>query len=219
MPCKKTEIIAKESWSYLAIVAVLFIFFSFTDCNFISFVFVIIFLFIAYIFRNPERIPNEFDNLSILAPMDGKILHIGKVFENRYLKKEMLKISIENKIYNVSFQRNPLDLEIQKVIHTKGLNINIKSQKAKLLNEKIDTIALHNNQKILITTFVSSCARNIKIICNNFKKVRKGGRYLIVTNGKIELYLPLNCRIKVTEGYQVKAGESILGYFVNDQQK
>ncbi len=217
MNCRKTEIIVKEGWKYLGFFSILFLFFFLAESVIFSLIFLLAILLTAFVFRNPERIPYEFDELSFLSPIDGKVDYIGKVFEGIYFKKEMLLISVKSSLFDVSVQRNPLDLNIKKIHYTHGLNLDIKSSKAKLLNEKIDVIASSFEKDILITSIVGKCAKKIYTICDNFKKVKKGDRYLLLIDGKVELYLPLECRVKVVFGEKVKAGESILGYFLNEK--
>ncbi len=219
MVCRKTEIIAKEGWRYIAVFVVLFLFFTLSGCTLFALFFAFLAIFFAYIFRNPERVPDEFDEMSILAPIDGKVSYIGKVFEKEHLKKEMLKVSIDSSICDVSLQRNPFDMSIKKVLYTHGLSLDVKSDKSKTLNERVEILSECEKGEVLIVSLVGKCSRKIHTICDNFKKVRKGDRYLLLTSGRVELFLPLECRIKVAEGEKVKAGESILGYFLNDEQK
>lgn len=213
MICRKTEIIVKEGWKYLGFLSVLFVLSLFTDFVFLELILFFFMVVIIIVFRNPERIPQEIDKLSCLSPIDGRIDYIGKVFEDRYFEKDMLLVSIRSSICDVSIQRNPFDLDIKKVYYKHGLNIDIKSPKAKLLNEQIDIIGSSFKGDILIRSIIGRCAKRIYTICDNLSSVKKGDRYLIMTEGKVELYLPLDCRIRVVFGEKVKAGESILGYF------
>jgi len=41
----------------------------------------------------------------------------------------------------------------------------------------------------------------------------QGGRYGVMLNGVTTLYLPLNFRLNVNVGNQVKASETLVGYF------
>ncbi len=215
MLCRKTEIIAKEGWGYIAFLTVLFIISLFLDASFIAFILFVGIIFIAAVFRNPERIPYEMDELSIFAPIDGKVTFIGKVNEKKYFKKEMLLISIKSSLCDVTILRNPLDLEVDKVNIVHGLNIDVKNEKAKLLNERVEIVANSPKGNVLLRVILGKCGRKIYRFCENFKKLRKGDRYLFLNEGLVELYLPLECRIKVAEGEKVKALESVLGYFLD----
>ncbi|NPA73815.1 MAG: hypothetical protein GXO12_03815 [Epsilonproteobacteria bacterium] len=217
MVCRKTEIIAREGWAYIAVFALLFCLTLFLGFSFLSVVFAILTLLFAYMFRNPERVPDEYDDMSILSPIDGRVKFIGKVFEDKYYNKEMLKISIVNSLMDLSIQRNPFDMSIEKSLYIHGLNIDVDSKKADLLNERVEVRATFENRDILIKTVLGKCARNIYKVCPNFKKVRQGDRYLIVLNGKVELFLPLECRLNISENEKVKGGESIIGYFMHDK--
>ena len=215
MLCRKTEIIAKEGWGYIGFLTFIFLVSLFLDIPLISFLLFLATIFVAAIFRNPERIPYENDEFSIYAPIDGKVAYIGKVKENRYFHKEMLLISIKSSLCDVSMLRNPLDLNIDKVSTIHGLNTDTKDEKAKLLNERVEIIANLSQGDILLKVILGRCGRKIYRFCENFKTVRKGDRYLFLSEGLIELYLPLECRIKVVEGEKVKAVESVLGYFLD----
>ena len=215
MLCRKTEIIAKEGWGYIGFLTFIFLISLFLDVPFFSFLLFCATVFTAAIFRNPERIPYELDELSIFAPIDGKVTYIGKVNEKKYFKKEMLLISIKSSLCDVTMLRNPLDLDIDKVNVIHGLNIDVKNEKAKLLNERVDIVANSPKGNVLLRVILGKCGRKIYRFCENFKKLRKGDRYLFLNEGLIELYLPLECRIKVAEGEKVKALESVLGYFLD----
>ncbi len=216
MLCRKTEIIAKEGWGYIGFLTFIFLISLFLDIPFLSFLLFCATVFVTFIFRNPERIPYELDELSIFAPIDGKVTYIGKVNEKKYFKKEMLLISIKSSLCDVTMLRNPLDLDIDKVNVIHGLNIDVKNEKAKLLNERVEIVANSYKGNVLLRVILGKCGRKIYRFCENFKKLRKGDRYLFLNEGLIELYLPLECRIKVAEGEKVKALESVLGYFLSE---
>jgi phosphatidylserine decarboxylase len=48
--------------------------------------------FVMWFFRNPER--NILDQVDNVAPVDGKVVMIKKVFEGEVLQQESLQISI-----------------------------------------------------------------------------------------------------------------------------
>jgi len=219
MICRKTEIIAKEGWGYIGFLTFLFLVSLFLDTPLLSFLLFFVTVFVTAIFRNPERIPYEMDELSIFSPIDGKVTYIGKVNEKKYFKKEMLLISIKSSLCDVSILRNPLDLDIDKVNVIHGLNVDVKNEKAKLLNERVEIVANSSKGNVLLKVILGKCGRKIYRFCENFKKLRKADRYLFLNEGLVELYLPLECRIKVVEGEKVKAVESVLGYFLNEKSR
>ena len=219
MLCRKTEIVAKEGWGYIGFLTCVFIISLFFNTPFISLLLFIAIIFIAIIFRNPERIPYEDDEFSIFAPIDGKVIYIGKIAEKRYFHKDMLLIRIKSSLCDVSILRNPIDLDIKKINSIHGLNIDTNDEKAKFLNERVEIVANSFMGDILIKAILGKYGRRIYRFCENYKKVRKGDRYLFLSEGVIELYLPLNCRIKVVEGEKVKAVESVLGYFLEEKAK
>jgi phosphatidylserine decarboxylase len=217
MLCRKTEIIAKEGWGYIGLLIFLFILSLLFDLTFLSFLLFSAIIFVSFIFRNPERIPYEIDEFSIFSPIDGKIVYIGKVKEDKYFKKDMLLVSVKSSLCDVTLLRNPLDLDIKKVNTVHGLRLDVKNEKAKLLNERVEIIGTSFKGDILLTCIAGKYSKKIYRFCENFKKVRKGDRYLFLNEGLIDLYLPLECRIKVVEGEKVKAVETVLGYFLDEK--
>lgn len=215
MLCRKSEIIAKEGWIYIAILFFLFLLSLCFDTFIISFFLFFATIFIAFVYRNPERIPYEDDEFSIFAPIDGKVTHIGKVNERKYFKKEMLLVTIKSSLCDVTILRNPFDMSVKRVNAICGFNIDKENEKAKLLNERVEIVANSKEGDILLRVLVGKCSKKIYRFCKNFTNLRKGDRYLFLNEGLIELYLPLECRIKVVEGERVKAVESVLGYFLS----
>ncbi len=217
MLCRKTEPILKEGWLYIAILCLIFLSSLFLSSFVLSFIIFIVMIATAYIFRNPERIPYEIDELSVYAPIDGKITHVGKVKEDRYYHKDMLLITIKSSLFDAGVFRNPLDIRVEKVDTIYGLGIDTDDEKSNLLNQRVNIIGESKNGAVLATCVSGQYSKKIYTLCGRFRELKKGDRYLFMSEGLVHLYLPLNCRIKVVKGEKVRAVETVLGYFLNDE--
>lgn len=203
-----TQLIAKEGWKYLGFTFALFVLALIFD--FFSWVFLVVFLFTAYIFRNPERLPAEDDELAVLAPIDGTISSISKV--SWHDKKEYIRVEIQKSLMGVSLIRSPSAMNLKSCKRRHGLSLPINSPLRPRLGEmasiecqtKYSGLYLHVNSGLF--------NRNIEL----FKTVgplKTAQRFGVLVEGSIELFLALDTRIKVALGDDVRAGESVLGYF------
>lgn len=68
------------------------------------------YFFTLFIYRNPERILEEDDELSFVAPIDGKIMDISKVSLRD--GSEMLSVIIKKTIWDVGIIRAPMAMSI-----------------------------------------------------------------------------------------------------------
>ena len=111
--------IAKQGSPYIIGLAVLLLLFGLLGWTILTVLTLIVTLLVINFFRDPERtIPQ--DPQAVLAPADGRIIFAGKVFEDRFLNKETLKISIFMSIFNVHVNRIPFAGEVESVHYEKG---------------------------------------------------------------------------------------------------
>ncbi len=80
-----TEIVAKEGWKPIIIVALLLIVSLFFNLKFIALLFCVLLLCLVYFYRNTERIPEDATNESVIAPLDGIIKGIQTKEDGIYL--------------------------------------------------------------------------------------------------------------------------------------
>lgn len=204
-----TQIIAKEGWKYLFFIFVLFIVanvFDFAE----SLVF-ILFLFTVYLFRNPERLPAEDDELAILAPSDGIIQSIQKA---KFEDKDLIKITIKKSLFDVSLLRAPTLVSIASTKRRYGLFLPIHSALSKVLGERVQLTCKSTLSDVVLRINAGMFSRKIEL----FKTVgplKSSQRFGILVEGSVELFINLDSRIKVAVGDSVKAGESVLGYFAH----
>jgi len=111
--------VAKEGLPFIAFSALLSMIFAVLGFVLVSLTCLTLTAFVLYFFRDPERMASD-DGDALISPADGKIILIEKVFDERYVKEHVYKISIFMNIFNVHVNRVPFPGKVSKVIYTPG---------------------------------------------------------------------------------------------------
>ncbi len=177
-------------------------------------------LFMAYFFRDPERVIPEGDNV-FLSPADGKVILIQELRGEQIpsilpLQKGgeggFIGVSIFMSPLNVHVNRAPCDGVVESVVHTPGRFISAFKHEASLRNENIAMILDTKYGKVLVRQVAGFLARRAVCRVKTGDSLKKGERYGIIKfSSRLDIYLPGNAVIKVRLGERVKAGESLLG--------
>lgn len=174
---------------------------------------ILLFLFIAYFFRNPRREIPDLQNI-ILSPADGRIIHVGECEENRFLKEKALKVSIFMSLFDVHLNRAPVSGKILDRSYHPGRFLVAYVEKSSLLNEQNAVILeTEDRMKILLIQIAGFVARRIVCYAKAGDLLRKGEIFGLIRFGsRVDLYLPSEIKPIVRVGQHVKGGESIIGY-------
>ncbi|HEV2017398.1 MAG TPA: phosphatidylserine decarboxylase, partial [Gemmatimonadaceae bacterium] len=73
-----------------------------------AFVLLLLALWVAYFFRDPERIGERGPSL-VVSPADGKLIMITEVDEPSFVKGRVIRLSIFMNVFNVHVNRYPVD--------------------------------------------------------------------------------------------------------------
>lgn len=205
-----TELIAKEGWKYLFFTGVLFVLsLVFT---LLPWVFLLIFLFTIYLFRNPERLYVESDDMAILSVCDGVVTNISKDKDDNL--DDCIKVEIRKSLLEVAILRSPASMDVVSNRTRHGLFLPTDTTLSKKLSQRVSLECRSGNRQLFININAGLFARKIEL----FKiesSLKSGQRFGLLIDGSVELYLPLDSIIKVSVGERVKAGESLLGYFAH----
>jgi len=203
--------IAKEGWKYLIFSATFFIFFylfSFTILSFLSFLSIIAFIFT---FRNPERELALFSNASVVSPCDGIVKSITELNDDLY----SYKLEIESSCFDVGILRVPMKSKIGSILKQHGSRVSNKSKLFNDINENVELIFIDENlNKLKIIHRLKNSYAPLYI--NNIVKeqtVQQTQRYGFMVNGLTTIYLPSNFRLDVNVSSEVKASQTLIGYF------
>ena len=208
----KTEIILKEGYPYIAVTGGLFLIsLLFRFPLLLQLLFFAVFAFMVFFFRNPERVPEDESLGAVISPSDGTVLEITNAI-SPITNKEAIKVSIRLSLFDVHVQRSPIEGEMSAREYIHGTFLSLNSPKASELNEQNRVLFENNLSQIVVNQIAGFITRRI-VMFRDLGPVRLAERYGMITFGsQVDVYLPLNTSLKVTEFQKVKAGETLIGY-------
>jgi phosphatidylserine decarboxylase len=200
--------LAKEGWPFIAGSLVLALLASFTGGW--SLPFWLIFIFCVQFFRDPARLIAGGPK-SVLAPADGRIVVVEET-DDPYLNRRALKVSVFMNVFNVHSNRAPIACSVQQKWYNPGSFLNAALDKASTENERC---ALHlrtsDDQDVTCVQIAGLVARRILNYVDAGVTLAAGQRYGFIRFGsRVDVYLPLDAKVKVVIGERVSASSSIL---------
>lgn len=167
--------------------------------------------FIVWFFRNPKRESNA-GALDIVAPVDGKVVVIEKVFEKEYLKKEVMQVSIFMTPLNVHVCRYPLNGKVKYTKYHPGKYLVAFHPKSSELNERTTVVVeSENKQEVLFRQIAGAVARRIVIYAKENDKAEAGKEYGFIKFGsRLDVFLPLDAEILCKLGDKTKGATDII---------
>lgn len=170
--------------------------------------------FVTWFFRDPERI-GPADPSAVVAPADGKIILIEKIFDDRFTNKDVHKVSIFMNIFNVHVNRIPYSGTVEMITLKPGKFYSADTDRGALHNEYCAmTVNTEFGKKYSVVQVAGLIARRIICWAEKKDKLRTGERYGLIRFGsRVDIYLPLEVVINVSKGQRVRAGETPLGLF------
>ncbi|MCL4429039.1 MAG: phosphatidylserine decarboxylase family protein [Deltaproteobacteria bacterium] len=183
------------------------------------FLFFLFFIFSIYFFRDPERKPDHIlGGGEIISPADGRVIFLQKIFDDRFLKSEAVKVSIFMSLFNVHINRVPIDGKVERIIYNKGKFFSANLDKASIENEfngiilNIEGNAGGENKRIAFVQIAGLIARRIVCKIKEGEKVQSGNRFgLIKFGSRLDLYLPLSFKQSIKIGDRVFSGKTVIG--------
>lgn len=202
--------ISRDAWFYLAILAFLAVL-AYWVWPWLVILPGILFLFITYFFRNPER-NIQTDEFMLVSPADGVVMDVERVFEDQFLNGESIRVRIFLSIFNVHVNRSPMAGEVVFRAYRPGKMIPAFKSHASELNEKNYVGIQNDHLEILVTQVTGFIARRIVCWVNKGDKVGKGERFGLIKFGSCsEIFVPTNVEIMVSPGDKVRGGVSVIG--------
>ncbi|HEY6898568.1 MAG TPA: phosphatidylserine decarboxylase [Rhodocyclaceae bacterium] len=202
-------ILAKEGWPFIT-GSLLLALLATWACGFWSLPIWVIFVFCVQFFRDPPRmVPGN--GRSVLSPADGRIVAIEPV-RDPWLNRDALKISVFMNVFNVHSNRSPIDGSVVQRWYNPGKFVNADLDKASTENERN---ALHlrtaKGEDITCVQVAGLIARRILCYVEAGAQLARGQRYGFIRFGsRVDLYLPLDVRVKVVIGEKVSATITVL---------
>lgn len=172
----------------------------------------IIFLIFLQFFRSPKR-NLVISSRSIVCPADGKVVAIEEVEEPEYFNGEKrIQVSVFMSPLNVHLNRYPISGRIAYSKYHPGKFLVAWHPKSSTENER-NTVVVETEfgVSVLIRQIAGFVARRIVWYCHEDDVVKQGDELGFIKFGsRVDLFLPLDAKIKVEIDEKVQGGISIL---------
>lgn len=171
----------------------------------------IFFILILQFFRNPKRHTKANANHA-LSPVDGKVVVIEEVFEPEVFKDKRLQVSVFMSPINVHVTRYPISGKVSFSKYHAGKYLVAWHPKASEENERT-TVVVENETfgKVLYRQIAGALAKRIVNYAKVNDQAQQGADSGFIKFGsRVDVFLPLDAKIKVELNQKVRGGESIL---------
>ncbi|MEO8910864.1 MAG: phosphatidylserine decarboxylase family protein [Gemmatimonadaceae bacterium] len=188
-----------------------------------AFVLLLLALWVAYFFRDPERVGERGPAL-LVAPADGKLIMITEVDEPSFMGGRAIRLSIFMNVFNVHVNRYPVDGVVKHIHYNKGKFINAAAEKSSLENEQmsvgLETLPPDSGRservgvthRVLVRQIAGLIARRIVTYSKLGERVKQGERMGIIRFGsRVDLFIPPGSTVRAKLGDMTTAGVTILG--------
>ncbi len=170
---------------------------------------------VVQFFRSPKRKGNDNNHQTIISPADGKIVAIETVYEKEFLKQECKQISIFMSPLNVHLNRYPISGKVAYMKYHPGAYLVAWHPKSSEKNERTTVAIAHDNgHNILLRQIAGTVARRIVCYAQKNTSVEKGAELGFIKFGsRVDIFIPLDCRINIQLQQKVKGGETVIASF------
>jgi phosphatidylserine decarboxylase len=177
----------------------------------LAFVLTLLALWVAYFFRDPERVGERGEQL-VIAPADGRIVMISEVDEATMLKSKAVRVSIFMNVFNVHVNRYPVTGKVFATNYNPGKFLNAAEDKASLDNEQSTVGIDMGKHKILVRQIAGLVARRIVTYSKVGDSARQGDRFGIIRFGsRVDVFMPVGSAVRVKVGEHTTAGVTVIG--------
>ena len=171
----------------------------------------VFFILILQFFRNPKR-HIQHNDTHVISPVDGKVVVIEEVKEPEYFKDKRLQVSIFMSPINVHVTRYPVGGKVVFSKYHPGKYLVAWHPKSSEENERT-TVVVENQKigKVLYRQIAGALARRIVNYAKKDMNVVQGSDAGFIKFGsRVDLFLPLDSKLKVNLDQKVKGGETII---------
>ena len=168
-------------------------------------------LWVAYFFRDPERTGERGPSL-VVSPADGKLIMITEVDEPSFMQSRATRLSIFMDVFDVHVNRYPVDGTVKYVHYNKGKFFNAATDKSSLENEQMSVGIDTGRYRLLVRQIAGLIARRIVTYSKVGEKVKQADRMGIIRFGsRVDVFLPFGSTVRSKLGDVTTAGVTILG--------
>jgi phosphatidylserine decarboxylase len=174
---------------------------------YVTLIFLLVAAFMAYFFRDPERIPPD-DPKLVVAPADGRVTRVKPLTEE---PGSPTVVSIFLSPLDVHINRSPIAGKITETVYTRGKFLMATNERASLVNEQ-NALTIRGEIEVVCTQIAGILARRIVCWKKAGETLALGERFgMIKFSSRTDLVLPANVKVTVTQGARVRGGTTVIG--------
>jgi len=201
--------IVREGIPYIVIPAILALLAVVFGFWIVFLFFLVVALFMAFFFRNPERVPPSEINV-VVAPADGKVTRIEPVTASDANSETVVSIFLSP--LDVHINRSPIVGTISAMSYKPGRFLMATNEKASQENEQ-NVLTLEGEQITVVCKHIAGILAR-RVVCWKKKgdNLALGERFgMIKFSSRTDLVLPANVKVMVAKGDRVQGGTTIIG--------
>jgi phosphatidylserine decarboxylase len=204
----------REGYRFVAIFFAVAVLLFVTGFEALGWLALVLTLWCAYFFRDPERATPVRDGL-VISPADGRVSAIAEITPPPELdlgEGPRQRISIFMNVFDVHVNRAPVDGRITRIVYVPGKFVNADLDKASEDNERqAFTIETDGGRRIGVVQIAGLLARRIVKFVEQGSEVKAGQRIGLIRFGsRVDIYLPQGHMPFVAIGQRSIAGETVL---------
>ncbi|MBQ2007827.1 MAG: phosphatidylserine decarboxylase family protein [Alistipes sp.] len=166
-------------------------------------------LFIVAFFREPRRVKIHDSDL-VFSPCDGRVVVTEVVYEDEYIKEDMLQISIFMSVTNIHMNWMPVAGEVEYYKYHPGRFLIAWHPKSSTENERTTTVVkLDDGNRVLFRQVAGLIARRIVSYIKVGDKVNQNDVFGFIKFGsRIDVLVPKNSELLVEIGDPVVGSQT-----------
>jgi phosphatidylserine decarboxylase len=176
---------------------------------YVAIVFIIVFLFMVYFFRDPQRNPPA-DPDVVVSPADGRVTRVERVEPNKNDSATVVSIFLSP--FDVHINRAPIAGTITEMSYVPGKFLMATNEKASLVNEQ-NVLTIEGQKATVVCRQIAGILAR-RVVCWKKKgdNLTLGERFgLIKFSSRTDVVLPANVTVTVAEGTRVQGGTTVIG--------
>ncbi|MDE6266476.1 MAG: phosphatidylserine decarboxylase family protein [Muribaculaceae bacterium] len=174
----------------------------------ISVLSVVLYCLATNFFRSPHRqFQGDPDNV-VVSSVDGEVVALEEVFENEYLHRKVIQLSVFMTIFNVHANWYPVDGKVIYTTHHSGRFLSAYLPKSSTENER-STIVIEtpHGQQILVRQIAGAIARRIVTYATVGEPASIEDHLGFIKFGsRVDIFLPLGTEVLVKIGDKTTGG-------------
>lgn len=174
-------------------------------------VLVSLWFFIVAFFREPRRVKIH-DSELVFSPCDGRVVVTEVVYEDEYIKEEMMQISIFMSITNIHMNWLPVGGEVEYYKYHPGRFLIAWHPKSSTENERTTTVVrMDSGKRVLFRQVAGMIARRIVSYVKVGDKVNQNDVFGFIKFGsRIDVLVPKDSELLVEIGDKVVGSQTPL---------